>query len=360
MNYLDILILDDDSAMIDMFDTTVEEWNANNKEQGKQLNVIHAESLLRAHQSRFDAAIVDLRLPDKNNEGSSADNGNDFAASMVNSRGIPVAVVSGHVVELSAELEKLEHFRKFSKSHGYGPVVDWLSDQWDLMTTLRKSREQIEAASAEVFSKRLWPQWQNTPALSGSSPERQAKIVTRQFASHISDLLGLDTDQNPDWHPYENYIVPALTSERTHTGDLFNLTDDIWIVLSPQCDMANANVPNVLLAKCTIGHKDWTTHIDHLKVTPDRDRSRKVIKKFVDQDFSKSKHFLPPLPGENEPLLVDFSVIQTKPLEELNKILDHRLGSVSTPFLSNLIQRFGAFVSRTGQPNIDIVHFFES
>ncbi|RPE66458.1 hypothetical protein EDD53_2161 [Pacificibacter maritimus] len=359
MNYLDILILDDDLAMIDLFETSVETWNADNNENGKHLNVIHAESLLRAHQSRFDAAIVDLRLPDKNNKGSSADNGNEFAASMVNSRGIPVAVVSGHVVELSAELEELEHFQKFSKNYGYGPVVDWLSEQWDLMATLRKSREQIEVASAEVFSKRLWPQWQDNPALSGNSPDRQAKIVTRQFASHISDLLGLDNDQNPDWHPYENYIVPALTSERTHTGDLFNLDDEIWIVLSPQCDMANASVPNVLLAKCTQGNDQWTTHIDRLKATPENEKSRKQIKRFVDQDYSKSKHFLPPLPGKDAPLLVDFSVIQTIPLTELNEILDHRLGSVSTPFLSNLIQRFGAFVSRTGQPNIDIVHFFE-
>jgi CheY-like chemotaxis protein len=358
MNYLDILILDDDPAMIDLFETTVETWNAINNENEKHLNVIHAESLLRAHQSRFDAAIVDLRLPDNNNEGSSADNGNEFAASMVNARGVPVAVVSGHVVELSAELEELEHFRKFSKSVGYGPVVDWLSEQWDLMATLRKSREQIEVASAEVFSKRLWPQWQKTPALSGSSPDQQAKIVTRQFASHISDLLGLDTDQNPDWHPFENYIVPALTAERTHTGDLFNLDDEIWIVLSPQCDMANASVPNVLLAKCTKGNEDWTTHINFLRATPGRDKSRKEIKKFVDQDIPKSKHFLPPLPGESEPMLVDFSVVLTRPLVELNEILDRRLGSVSTPFLSNLIQRFGAFVSRTGQPNIDIVHFF--
>ena len=151
-----------------------------------------------------------------------------------------------------------------------------------------------------------------------------------------------------------------MTSERTHTGDLFNLDEDIWIVLSPQCDMANANVPNVILAKCTKGNADWATHIEHLKATPDREKSRKVIKKFVDQDIPKSKHFLPPLPGENEPILVDFSVVLTKPLNELNEILDHRLGSVSTPFLSNLIQRFGAFVSRTGQPNIDIVHFFEN
>jgi len=359
MNHLDILILDDDAGMIDLFETTVETWNETNLENDRSFNVVSAGNSIQARQRRFDGAIVDLRLPDENNEGSDAENGNDFAVSMVNARGIPVAVVSGHVVEISKELENLEHFRVFSKSNGYGPVMDWLSDQWDLMTTLRKAREQIEVASAEVFSKRIWPQWKNTPALSQSSPDQRAKIVTRQFASHISDLLGLDIEQNPDWHPFENYVVPALTADRTHTGDLFELSGEIWIVLSPQCDMANASVPNVILAKCTKGDADWATHIEFLRNDPDRAKSLKIIKKYVDQDIPKSKHFLPPLPNEDEPVLVDFSVVFTQPLEELNKSLDQRLGSVSAPFLSNLIQRYGAFVSRTGQPNIDISHFFE-
>ncbi|MEP3847914.1 MAG: hypothetical protein ABJM43_21440 [Paracoccaceae bacterium] len=359
MNYLDVLILDDDLGMIDLFEDSVDKWNGENQENQRHINIVAANSLTEANQRRFDAAIVDLRLPDENNEVNSAENGNGFATSMVNDRGIPVAVVSGHVLELSKELQELEHFETFSKNHGYDPVVEWLSEQWDMMATLRRSREQIEAASAKVFAKRLWPQWQKNPALSGNNPDLQTKIVTRQFASHISELLGLDTDDNPDWHPYENYMVPALTGERAHTGDLFKWGDEVWIVLSPQCDMANANVPNVLLAKCKTGDQDWTTHIAILREDSNKPKSKKMIKKFVDQDVPKSKHFLPPLPDENDPLMVDFSVIQTKPLEELNAVLDSRLGSVSTPFLSNLVQRFGAFISRTGQPNIDIAHFFE-
>lgn len=360
MTQLDILFLDDDDAMLDLFETSVDSWNVDNVAKDRKFNVVSATNIVHARQRRFDGAIVDLRLPDENREGNSDKIGNSFAASTVNTRGVPVAVVSGHVLELSEELKSLGHFQAFSKTEGYLPVVSWLSDQWDLMTTLRIAREQIEVSSAEVFSKRLWPQWQDTPALSQGSSDQRAKIVTRQFASHISDLLGLDTEQNPDWHPFENYIVPALTADRTHTGDLFTLDEEIWIVLSPQCDMANASVPNVILAKCTKGDAEWTTHIDFLRANPGRAKSLKAIKKFVDQDISKSKHFLPPLPGEDGPIMVDFSVVLTKPLEELNGKLALRLGSVSAPFLSNLVQRFGAFISRTGQPNIDITHFFEN
>lgn len=359
MNYLDILILDDDLGMIDLFETAVEAWNESNVATEKQFKVIVADVIDDARQRRFDCAIVDLRLQNGNQVEDQADNGNSFATSIIYERGIPVAVVSGHIAELSDTLERLDHFKSFSKNDGYGPVVEWLSTQWELMATLKVAREQIELASAEVFSKRLWPQWQATQALSKNSSAKREKIVTRQFASHIADLLGLDLDTNPDWHPFENYVVPALTEARAHTGDIFQQDDGFWIVLSPQCDMAIGKIVNVLLASCTEGIEGWGSHIETLKKTPDRVKSRDFVKKFVDQDIAKSKHFLPPFPGRNEPVLVSFSNVKTSTLDDLNSVLDQRIGSVSTPFLGNLIQRFGAFISRTGQPNIDISHFYE-
>lgn len=37
-----------------------------------------------------------------------------------------------------------------------------------------------------------------------------------------------------------------------------------------------------------------------------------------------------------------------------NAALEQREASIATPFLPNIVQRFGAYISRTGQPNIDI------
>ncbi len=66
---------------------------------------------------------------------------------------------------------------------------------------------------------------------------------------------------------------------------------------------------------------------------------------------------MPALPGETKPLMVQFTKLMTKPLAELNGSLGSRKASVSAPFLSNLTQRFGAYISRTGQPNLDVKHF---
>ena len=55
--------------------------------------------------------------------------------------------------------------------------------------------------------------------------------------------------------------------------------------------------------------------------------------------------------------MVQFREVVTRPLAELNACLDKREASIALAFLPNLIQRFGAYISRTGQPNIDIRHF---
>ncbi len=77
----------------------------------------------------------------------------------------------------------------------------------------------------------------------------------------------------------------------------------------------------------------------------------------MNQNLEPSRHFLPPLPSEEDPLLVHFSEVVTMPIAELNAVLENRVASIAPTFLSNIVQRFGAYISRTGQPNIDIARF---
>jgi hypothetical protein len=55
--------------------------------------------------------------------------------------------------------------------------------------------------------------------------------------------------------------------------------------------------------------------------------------------------------------MVDFKKLMTLSLEDLQKQLPQRKASVATPFLANLTRRFGAYISRVGQPDIDVSHF---
>lgn len=140
-----------------------------------------------------------------------------------------------------------------------------------------------------------------------------------------------------------------LASSTTATGDIFKFDGDLWVVLTPQCDMATQKVDSAILAKCVPGITDWKKMIDMLAAqeSPNTiERSSRFLSRFVNQNVEPSKHFLPALPGEVEPLLVHFSSVMTKPLADLNAGLEHRITSIATPFLSNIVQRFGAYIAK--------------
>jgi hypothetical protein len=181
-----------------------------------------------------------------------------------------------------------------------------------------------------------------------------------EVVTHIAELLGIDDGENALWHPYECYIRPALLDDRTHTGDIFQLDERLWVVLTPQCDMANDNVSEILLAAINLGRPDWDAMVGDLGkggLSNKRVEARdKYFRRLINQNIEVSQHFLPPLQA-GPPLMVQFTELAMRPLAELNASLGAREASVAPAFLPNLIQRFGAYMSRTGQPDIAARHF---
>lgn len=356
-----MLVVEDEDRMITLLKDALGDWNEANKENNRHFEALYVKSpegAANALSSRkIDCALVDLRLPpDDKTKDTASDNGNKLAAALLRENGIPVAIISGHPGEAEPSLVGDTTVRAFDKAgDGYEQAVDWLSDQWELMDALRAVRQKLEQSTADVFVRRIWPNWSQLAAAIGPDNEKLAIVIARQYASHTAELLGQDA--SGDWHPFENFIFPSYIADRAHTGDIFLIGEINWIVLTPQCDMATGKVPNVLLAECSVGVKDWGENVGALRAATSNNKRKeptKFLREFVNQNLPASLHFLPPIPGTDEPLLVQFGRIRTMPLEELNGQLASRIASVSPPFLNNLIQRFGAFISRTGQPNIDV------
>ncbi|WP_421950796.1 hypothetical protein [Pelagibacterium sp.] len=365
MTKMILLLVEDDEAQIDRVDTSIQEWNNENQENARQIRLISAKNEIEANEklaeSRIDCAIVDIRIPEDGGK-ENAKFGNELIREIFSTRGIPVAIFSGNLAEVDKEIAGLEHVKQFPKGDAgsVGRAIEWLARNWDMMELLRGSREEIEKASAAIFNKRLWPHWSEFPG--DLEPQEKVKIIARQYGSHLVELLGIENPENSKWHPYEAYIHPSANEDRAHTGDIFELAkDEFWIVLSPQCDMATQKISNVLLARCKVGEEEWEAAIkkiqeangDGAKIS----KEQKRLRKFVNQNIETRRHFLPPLHSNDKPMMVDFGDTQTIPLSELNKKLDLRRATVSAPFLSNLIQRFGSHISRTGQPNIDVGFF---
>lgn len=366
-----MLVVEDEDRMITLLQDALDDWNVANEGSTRRFEAVFVKSPEGAAQEiyskKIDCALVDLRLPpDEDSDKTNPDNGNALAAALLHENGIPVAIISGHPGEAEPTLVDAGTVRAFEKADdGYDEAVGWLASQWELMDALRAVRQRLEKSTAEVFARRIWPNWSQMADAIGHDNDKLAVAIARQYASHTAELLSQDTVG--DWHPFENFIVPSYVDDRAHTGDVFHLGGINWIVLTPQCDMATAKVPNVLLAECALGTEHWTEKLreqwdENLKelraATSNNKRKKpaKLLRDFVNQNLPASVHFLPPIPGTEEPILVQFGKIRTIPLVELNEQLTERVASVSPPFLSNLVQRFGAFISRTGQPNIGVEH----
>ena len=358
-----ILFVEDKEQQRDLFKTTVDEWNQANVENNREFVVQTRDSFASGKEAltnfRFDCALFDLRLPGPAGGPREIPSGNELALIGLHENGIPVGIITGLQDDLAKELEDSDTVRIFDKgdADSYANAIAWFAGQWNMMDALASARKHMQGLAADVFVKRMWPQWSAISDAAGDDSERLVRIVTRQYVNQMGELLGLE--QGGGWHPFECYISPSMEPDRAQTGDDFVLDGARWIVHTPQCDMANGRSANVLLAFCDPDQlTDWDANVTKLReATPEQvDKRSSYFRGLVNQK-EPACHFMPALPGEIKPLMVQFTKLMTKPLAELNDSLDSRKASVSAPFLSNLTQRFGAYISRTGQPNIDVKHF---
>lgn len=319
-----------------------------------------ADARLKLQRHRFDCALFDLRLP--SGEGGPGD-GNDLVRAGLDDFGIPVGIISGNTQDVGQDLRQVTMLSVFNKDEeeAYEMAIAWLGDQWPMMEILSESRAEVRKSGAAMFPNRIWPNWANYEAVRQEGGNALSRIVARQYAAQITEHLGTSEG---GWHPFEHYISPAMLDDRAQTGDLFRMGEDLWVLLTPACDLATGKAPVVLLAQCRttiVNDQDplapWAGSVAALSDAGLNREARKTRDAYFRGMVNQShpgKHFLPPLLG-GPPMFVEFKQLKTLKKEQLD--LGAREASVAPAFLGNLVQRFGAYLSRTGQPNIDIRHF---
>jgi CheY-like chemotaxis protein len=351
-----LLFVEDDKSQLSLLRDALKDWNDANVD--KTFDLYTADSydtaLLDLSNARYDAALLDLRLP-----GRRGPAGQTLADLCVSQYGIPAAIISGHPgdYDTSKWNGMVEVFDK-GDSGAYAAAVAWFGGLSHMMRILSGTRKVIQAQGAAVFWTQVWPQWKSYENLTGIQDEELIGIVSRQYASHIAEILGSDSENSAKWHPFENYIRPVLQQKQAQTGDIFKLDDLLWVVLTPQCDMATRKAKSVLLACCDPkpSIEIWQENIASLKA--ESGRQKKAAEEFLGRLITQAQsacHFLPPLEA-GQPLMVDFKHLRTVDLSYLEAMISARVATVAPPFLPNLTQRFGAYVSRVGQPNIDAGH----
>lgn len=227
-------------------------------------------------RTRFDCAVVDLRLPDGAGDASATEPfGNEVLQALLEEVGIPAVVYSGYENEASAAV-KSSNIRVQGKQGGASTqILLEFSEQAALMAAMETTRRRIAGETARLFNRSVWSRWQARWAAEADR-DLISGIIVRQTASHIADTLAQPPAHH---HPDEFYVVPALFPDRLDTGDLLMLDDQTLVVLTPRCNMANKPPSHLILAVCA-PLAEWAEWKDRLLTggTEKKDKARRALR----------------------------------------------------------------------------------
>lgn len=354
---LEVLLVEDEESKVKQWTAAVEAFNADVEKNGFLINTLTAASIAAAMETiaraKVDALVVDLRLEKESGVGEDNDDGNELIRKVVETTACGVAVYTGQRGQANLK-DYPREVEVFDKGDGAGPVLDWLSRQRTLLIQLRAVSQAVERETAKVFFKSIWPRWKQWSQEGAWVSEALARHVT----AHVHDAL-LDAAQG-EAHPEEAYFVPPL-KERLDTGDLVKADNDIWVVVTPRCDLANkGKVVSLLLARCmNVAEKYAELEAAIARATSNgakKDATEKLTR-YLQHEGSPKQHFLPPAIDEKErkmgPWMVQFHDLQAIPIEKARAELSRdRIASLAPQFVPSLVERFGSYFSRIGTPNM--------
>lgn len=352
MQGVEILIVEDDAATREGWNRDVRDFNRKNDAVvtfRPTFAVSRKEALDQLRRTRFDCAVVDLRLPDGAGEpGATEPLGNDVLNALLEEVGIPAVVYSGYESEASAAVKGSNIRVKGKRGGASAEILQEFSEQASLMSAMETTRRRIARETARLFNGSVWSRWQKRWA-SENDRELISGIIVRQTASHIADALAQPPAHH---HPDEFYVVPSLFPGRLDTGDLVVHKGETLVVLTPRCNMANKPPSQLIFAVCTpfAAWADWKAPL-LTGNSEKREKARRALRDHATQGHGIASHFLPPL-NEKGPWLVDFQELRTIDSSEQPTLLKERFASIAPGFVPNLVQRYSSYVGRVGQPDI--------
>jgi hypothetical protein len=281
--------------------------------------------------------------------------GNDILEKVLIETGVPAILYSAHTADASELVKKSNIQIRQKKRDGGMEILKYIASHEGLMTAMEVTRKKIAIESSKIFNESIWKRWKTTWN-SMSDRDVLAGMITRQIASHVADRLSLPPANH---HPDEFYIIPPLFTDRLDTGDLIVESENVYVVVTPRCNMANTPYPTqLMLALCRPMVDDWAELRDGFNASGEGKRNKSIAKlrNFAVQNHSTSTHFIPPC-GDNGPWLVDFRETKGVLSTGIPDLLKTRFASISTHFIPNLVQRYATYLGRIGQPDIDCNFF---
>ncbi len=394
MQEISILIVEDNEEQIDLYKTGIEEFNE--ERHGFKIVPVFerkfeaADSAIRSQY--FDTAFIDLNLT-----GSSGElQGKEIVKAIRENSRYPIYIVSGSIDE---------DMRTLAAENSFIEACD--RDEFDTFKTLTEevmpmyksgitkvfgSKGLIEEALHKTFWEHLAPskKYWLTHELNGKVDLE--KIILRYALTHIQEYMEHNTDgQKVQYDPAEMYIKPAV-KPKMHTGNIIKKEEEIFLVLSPACDIAKG-CENFIIVKLfklmgiedivslkskepalktkfeeaeSYLHNVWPQNPAEIKDVAFKaydakkdcqekyekavNKTKDMIQKFVANNKGERYHFLPGF-LDFEAHIADFQEIQTVKSTEVEEYTSGM--TVSTSFLKDIQARFSSYYARQGSPDFN-------
>lgn len=346
---LQVLLVEDEDSKIDQWYDAVDAFNSDVEKNGFLIGKLSAKSVEFAQgmleTRKLDAVVVDLRLQGEAGVGEDNDDGNKLIKRIVESQPIGIVIYTGQKGQ--ADVKAYPQVQVMDKGDGLQQVFAWLAQQKDLFVRLRGINVAVERETAKIFFRSIWPRWERWTK--GKDGNELTDALARHVTAHVHDSL-LHAAGGAA-HPEETYFVPPL-KDWLDTGDLVQRDSGLWIVVTPRCDLANeGKVTTVLLAKCEDVSERWNGIDATSKGGPEK------LRKIIQHEGSPKQHFLPPTFDDRGkqlgPWMVQFHHLDAVGLAAArNDLTPLRIASLAPQFVPSLVERFGAYFSRIGTPNL--------
>ena len=363
---INVLFIDDDEYVRETVPTRVQEMLDN---EGIKIEITALASVEEAIKHLSDnithLAIVDLKFSKERNTG------NEIIQKILEARILPIIVFSGYNAELD------EKYR----DHGLIFVCTKKRAD-DIVTQIRKwisqdifsffSEDGYLATMLKLTLQRTM--WNNVSRYWDSfytgNVDEVKLIAGRVASSMLIDIL----TSSPEYissggevliHPGEIYSFESRR-EYLMMGDFVKLTDELFVVLSPSCDLiprpdGNSKASEVLLAKChdlmefIRRNSSINDQINNLS-SDNGIRKNKAIEKVVKlmhhgwENDAGQYFFLPPFASFGG-AVVDYLDLRVQKYcgKEIEQLVQNRIFSVQKDLAAELSNRYAKYMMRLGQ-----------
>lgn len=367
MKELKLLIVEDDTDVLEIYRRDINSYNKTNQE----LNIIEtiisdkdqALSILKNSDNIFDGAIIDLDLKQS---GGSDSSGNEVIKEVKDNLRFPVFVISGTSHNLEASLrEETSFFKVRDRDADFDFIEELVAIYNTGITEILNRKGIIENYITDIFWKHLSNSldlWINDKE---RSEEEKQKSLLRYTLLHIQEYLELTADSDfENYHPAEIYITPPIKT-KVFTGDIVQdkKSKENFIVLTPSCDLAQTKAKDILIIAIENDSSGILFEkINIIKKGKAADEviseSKEILKSLIKNSFSNKYHYLPKYKNINAGL-VNFQKAHSVRFNDFD-VQFERIATINNSFTKDIVARFSYYYSRQGSPDFNVDEVLQS